>query len=110
MVFGGFFITQRKIVSSIFKCNLIICTRCEQKITDILNFFQKVLIYLSITSLSSYASVFSHPRNTSETGFLVSLTDPVSIFPLSLNRSKTLSVHQCLQFWEEEKVIGGQVR
>ena len=26
------------------------------------------------------------------------------------NRSKTLSSHRCFQFWEEEKVSGGQVR
>ena len=27
-----------------------------------------------------------------------------------LSCSKTLSVHRCLQFWEEEQVSGGQVR
>ena len=27
-----------------------------------------------------------------------------------LNRSKTLSFHRCLQFWDEDKVSGGQVR
>ena len=27
-----------------------------------------------------------------------------------LNRSKTISFHRCLRFWQEEKVSGGQVR
>ena len=27
-----------------------------------------------------------------------------------LKRSKTLSFHRCLQFWEEKKVSGGRVR
>ena len=32
------------------------------------------------------------------------------IFFYLFNRSKTLSFHRCLQFWEEDKVSGGQVR
>ena len=39
---------------------------------------------------------------------MLSPTVPQSL--QSYSRSKTLSFHRCLQFWEEEKVSGGQVR
>ena len=101
------------------------CPICDQKIIVILNFFQKVFFYLSITILSltkqplsntlqyNYALMPANPRKTSDTHFLVSPTASLSIFLLNpplLNRSKTLSFYRCLQFWEEGKVSGRQVR
>ena len=68
-------------------------TRCDQKTSHYFKFFQKVFIYLSITSLSpsklplqilyTYISVFSNLRNTFETRILLWPTAAVTIFLLS---------------------------
>ena len=81
---------------------------------------QKVFIYLPITILSPSREVTLDVIHLCQ-GFFPILETVLKhafwyrqqflfqFFFHFLNRSKTLSFHRCLQFWEEEKVSGGQV-
>ena len=92
---------------------------CDQKITVILNLFKK---YLFINSYLLPFKVTPLRYNTLMLAFF-SILETLLIwafwycqqllfrfFFYLLNRSKRLSFHRCVQFFEEEKVSGGQVQ
>ena len=93
----------------------------HQKITVIFKFFKKIFVYLSITILSPF-KVAPLSYNTLMPAFFPILETLLKcafwycqkllfrFFFYLLNCSKTLYFLQCLQFWKEKKVSGGQVR